>query len=99
MMSNTPGRVRRRLAAALQRDFPYCGELPITWRADRIDEASGWYRISVFADVWRWEAWAFFENGSAALNIGSWFTMTECARAKKLVMTDLRGILEVHPKA
>lgn len=88
-MSATIGRTRRKLAELLQRQFPMCGNLPITWRPEKIYPATGWYRTSRHYgnDSWRWEAFATFDHsGNTAMAAQSYDTMTECVKAGHLVM-------------
>lgn len=83
------GRTRRKLAALLQREFPMCGDQPITWKPEKIYAATGWYRTSRHCgnDSWRWEAFSTFDrSGNIALTASSYDTMTECVKAGNLVM-------------
>ena len=83
------GRTRRKLAELLQKEFPMCGDQPITWTAERITAATGWYRTSHHYgnDSWRWEAFSTFtRSGRPATVASSYDTMTDCVKAGHLVM-------------
>lgn len=83
------GRVRRKLAELLQREFPECGGQAVIWDAQKITAATGWYRTSRHHgnDSYRWNAFAIFKRtGNTAYAIGSYDTMTECLKAGCLVM-------------
>jgi hypothetical protein len=87
MHSKTPGRVRRQLAVALQRDFPFLGKLPITWLPENLFPARGAHRK--FCDTYRWSgAPIFTDTRNHAGLFDSWRTMTACVAAKKLVLID-----------
>lgn len=97
-MKSRPGRVRQKLAALLQKEFPTTWDgLSISWNADQISEATGWYRSSPFADVYRWEAWAYFTDkpDQVAYCVSCWDTMTNCIKAGALIAETLRGVTEV----
>jgi len=83
------GRTRRKLAELLQKEFPTCGGQPVTWSADRIYAATGWYRTSRHHgnDSYRWDAFSRFDrSGNTAHAVGSYDTMTECIKTGGLVM-------------
>lgn len=89
MSARIVGRTRRKLADLLQKEFPMCGDQPITWQAEKIYAATGWYRTSGHYgnDSWRWEAFSTFDrSGNTALVASSYDTMTECVKAGHLVM-------------
>ena len=83
------GRTRRKLASLLQKEFPNFGDQPVTWSADRIYAATGWYRTSSHHgnDSYRWEAFSRFDrSGNIAHAVASYDTMTECVKVGGLVM-------------
>lgn len=84
-----PGRIKRKLAKALQRDFPMLGTHPITWKPERIYEAKGGVRTSLIYDAYRWSATAVFqETGNTACVVDSFCTATQCAYARQLVKNE-----------
>lgn len=97
-MRRPPGRLRRQLAALLQREFPRLGELPITWSAADVHPTTGWFRTSPMADCWRWEAFARFadkdNSGTVALAVGSYATITECVQVGRLELDPRYGEIE-----
>jgi hypothetical protein len=88
-MGSTTGRTRRKLAELLQREFPTCGDQPVSWFVDQIYAATGWYRTSRHHsnDCYRWEAFSIFDrSGNTAHAVASYDTMTECVKLGHLVM-------------
>lgn len=92
------GRVRQKLAALLQENFPRKGDLSLTWSAEWLYPATGAYRTNQRLDCWRWEGAArhYRPDGTwfVALCVGGYTTMTELIKAREL---RIDGTGEVTP--
>lgn len=94
---NKPGRIKIKLAAALQRDFPDLNGSPVVWHPEDLWEAKGGARTGQ-ADLYRWSGCSRFSgSGNTAFVVDSYCTMTECAKAKELEMWD-REVMPVLPQ-
>lgn len=90
-----PGRVRVKLAAKLQENFPTYGGLEITWSADQLYPAQGAWRTNTNIDCWAWNGFAkhYREDGSSfpVLSVGGYTTMSALLRAEKLTLDVYTG--------
>jgi len=73
------GRLRIRAAALLRKSIPEWDVQP-----EDISPATGWYRTSFGADVYRWELFTRQFNSSVPIVCGCWLTLTQfCKEAAK----------------
>lgn len=91
-MKHEPGRVRRALAALLQKSFPDTSAgLKLTWEAEQVYPATGRYRTDWRLDCARWEAFArhYRDDGTYfnVWSVHSYATMTELIKCKALEMS------------
>ncbi|MCF5708013.1 hypothetical protein GIV19_12010 [Pseudomonas syringae] len=76
----------QRLLKLLNESFPEKNGLPIEWLDKNFHPAMGAWRKKVM-DVWCWQAFATYkDNGGSAYHAGSYATVTELIKCKKLVM-------------
>jgi hypothetical protein len=88
-----PGPLRRRLARRLL-------EIGIVVDPSSFRAAVGYWRTDHRADCYRWEAWATIEGDPMPRPIGSYDTMTECAKHGLCEEYDLiYTSIEVHARA
>lgn len=85
------GRTRKELAKLLQKSFPQSASgLDLTWEASQLFPATGAHRTNASIDCGRWEGFArhYRSDGSfyTALSVGSYHTMTELIKAKRLTL-------------
>lgn len=79
------GRVRRALAAVLQRDIPTINGVAITWLPERLYPARG--RAPLGLDKYRWSGSPIFTaSGNGAGLFDCWDAMAACVQAKRLVL-------------
>ena len=91
------GRVKIKLAAALQRNFPDLNGSSVTWHPEDLWDAKGGARTGK-CDVYRWSgASRFTGSGNTAYAVDSFCTMTECVKARDLEMWD-REVWPVYPE-
>lgn len=84
-MKRTPGRIRRRLAAALQRDIPDIKGRPVTWLPERLHRREG--RNTFGCDAYAWSGSPIApDTGNSAGLYDSWYPMTECIQAPRLLL-------------
>lgn len=90
------GRVAKKLLALLNASFPERNGLPIEWLENDMHPAKGaWRKKSM--DVWSWQAYAQYKDNSCiAYAVGSYATMTELIKFKKLEMVgdEIYGVKE-----
>lgn len=81
------GRTREKLAELLQKSFPDHNGLALTWKPDWLYAATGAYR-SRGIDCYRWEGFGRHVRSDgtsfAVMSVGSYITMTELIKAKRL---------------
>ncbi len=85
------GRVRRKLAALLQKNFPVsAGGLALTWEPDQLYPATGSYRTNWMLDCARWEGFArhYRTDGTywTVLDVHSYEPMSELIKSDKLTI-------------
>lgn len=80
------GRCVKRLLELLNESFPEKNGLPIEWLERDMHPAKGaWRKKSM--DVWSWQAYATYKDtGGTAFGVGSYATMTELIKFKRLEM-------------
>lgn len=65
------GRIARKVMSLLEAEG---------FRDIQIQAATGYYRTSTYDDTYRWEGYATRSGDGVRLAIGSWDTMTACAK-------------------
>lgn len=76
MSAKKPGRIKQRLIKLLENTFT-----DVCFDVSTLFDASGWYRTSVQADTYRWEAHGTLrEHPNINVVVYSYDTMTNCLR-------------------
>jgi hypothetical protein len=85
------GKVRKALAKLLQKSFPEHNGLALTWEPENIYPATGYWRTDPYVDCFRWEGFGrhYRQDGTyfTLVSLGSYETMTELCKAKKLIFS------------
>lgn len=82
--------LQQRLVEKLKRDIPLINGRDPGWEFASFFPATGHWRTSPYADVYRWEV------NTPGYSLGCWDTMTEAVKScNKLVLSDFRGCKEI----
>jgi hypothetical protein len=78
-----PGRIRRRLAAVLNKSIPNINGVCVVWKPEQLFPATGRYRTDVRMDCCRWEGFCHLAGRPEQVftDVHSWHTMRECVAA------------------